>query len=148
MQGASLKEHGHTHEHMEHPGFFADREPPLLQRELTERAFTVGIGGPVGSGYVVDVRRWSNSEKHGHTLVVKQMSCQELSGQMSSEISCAHLASAVKCRPKRCSEFLRYCTNERAQPISEVVPNKCRFPLLPVPYAFDLTSVSCAVRPH
>lgn len=70
MQGASYEEHGHTHEHMEHPGFFSDREPPLPQRELTERGFTVGIGGPVGSGYVVDELRRSNSEKHDHTLVL------------------------------------------------------------------------------
>eukprot|EP00752_Nemacystus_decipiens_P002818 g2629.t1 len=46
----SLAEHGHTHEHMDHPGFFADREPPQPHRALSERAYTVGIGGPVGSG--------------------------------------------------------------------------------------------------
>jgi urease accessory protein len=31
------------------PGNFGEREPPL-QRELSRRAFTVGVGGPVGSG--------------------------------------------------------------------------------------------------
>lgn len=41
--------HGHTHEHLEHPGHFHDRELPL-DRDFNRRAFTVGIGGPVGSG--------------------------------------------------------------------------------------------------
>ncbi len=40
---------GHTHEHLEHPGFFRAREPRRTRR-YDERAFTVGIGGPVGSG--------------------------------------------------------------------------------------------------
>ncbi|CAN0558188.1 unnamed protein product [Ectocarpus sp. 8 AP-2014] len=35
---------------MDHPGFFADREPPQPDRALAERSYTVGIGGPVGSG--------------------------------------------------------------------------------------------------
>lgn len=44
--------HGHTHEHMENPGEFDKRDPPLdeSKRNWDERAFTVGIGGPVGSG--------------------------------------------------------------------------------------------------
>ena len=42
-------DHDHPHEHWEHPGQFADREPPL-DRDFARRAFTVGIGGPVGSG--------------------------------------------------------------------------------------------------
>ena len=41
--------HDHDHEHWEHPGQFADRDPPL-DRDFARRAFTVGIGGPVGSG--------------------------------------------------------------------------------------------------
>jgi urease accessory protein len=41
--------HGHTHEPWEGPGLFAEREP-VRRRDLGERAFTVGIGGPVGSG--------------------------------------------------------------------------------------------------
>ncbi len=40
---------GHTHEPMEHAGHFAERDVPLT-RSFSERAFTVGIGGPVGSG--------------------------------------------------------------------------------------------------
>ncbi len=42
-------DHGHTHEHLDHPGHFHDREQPL-SRDFHQRAFTVGVGGPVGSG--------------------------------------------------------------------------------------------------
>src|SRR5689334_870765 len=41
--------HSHTHEHSDHPGHFDQREP-ALNRDFSERAFTVGVGGPVGSG--------------------------------------------------------------------------------------------------
>jgi urease accessory protein len=40
---------GHEHEHADHPGHFHERELPL-DRDFTKRAFTVGVGGPVGSG--------------------------------------------------------------------------------------------------
>ncbi len=40
---------GHTHEHMDDPGHFHDRDLPLA-RDFSQRAFTVGVGGPVGSG--------------------------------------------------------------------------------------------------
>jgi urease accessory protein len=40
---------GHTHEHADSPGHFHDRDLPL-DRNFKQRAFTVGIGGPVGSG--------------------------------------------------------------------------------------------------
>jgi len=42
-------EHGHTHEKLEHPGRYDARAKPI-SRDFTDRAFTVGIGGPVGSG--------------------------------------------------------------------------------------------------
>jgi hypothetical protein len=42
--------HGHTHEAMENPGVFEHRDAPIMVRDLKARAFTVGIGGPVGSG--------------------------------------------------------------------------------------------------
>jgi urease accessory protein len=42
-------EHDHTHEHRDHPGHFHDRDLPL-HRDFSQRAFTVGVGGPVGSG--------------------------------------------------------------------------------------------------
>jgi urease accessory protein len=41
---------GHTHEHLDHPGHFHDREAPHAGRDFAQRAFTVGVGGPVGSG--------------------------------------------------------------------------------------------------
>jgi urease accessory protein len=42
-------DHGHTHEHWPHAGLFHDRDAPL-DRDFARRSFTVGIGGPVGSG--------------------------------------------------------------------------------------------------
>src|SRR5271166_1283194 len=42
-------DHGHTHEHWAHPGLFHERDAPL-DRDYRTRSFTVGIGGPVGSG--------------------------------------------------------------------------------------------------
>ena len=41
--------HGHHHEAWDHAGSFANRPAPLA-RDFAQRAFTVGIGGPVGSG--------------------------------------------------------------------------------------------------
>jgi urease accessory protein len=41
--------HVHAHEHATRPGLFRDREP-ARGRNYDQRAFTVGIGGPVGSG--------------------------------------------------------------------------------------------------
>ncbi|KAF7317232.1 Urease accessory protein UreG [Mycena chlorophos] len=44
-------DHGHTHEHLDHAGKFAERDmPDYSARNFQERGFTVGIGGPVGSG--------------------------------------------------------------------------------------------------
>lgn len=40
---------GHTHERWDHPGQFHERESPLA-RNFAARAFTIGVGGPVGSG--------------------------------------------------------------------------------------------------
>ena len=45
-----LHEHPHTHEPFASPGEFAAREPVDSDRDYAARAFTVGIGGPVGSG--------------------------------------------------------------------------------------------------
>jgi urease accessory protein len=41
--------HPHTHEHHDHPGLFHERDTPI-RRDYRTRSFTVGIGGPVGSG--------------------------------------------------------------------------------------------------
>ena len=43
-------DHDHTHEPFDSPGIFADRESLNSHRDFADRAFTVGIGGPVGSG--------------------------------------------------------------------------------------------------
>src|SRR6185503_5073284 len=51
LHGGHHHDHGngHTHEHLDHPGHFHDRDMPL-HRDFSRRAFTVGVGGPVGSG--------------------------------------------------------------------------------------------------
>lgn len=41
--------HGHSHPKMESPGSFQCRQKPI-SRSWNTRAFTVGVGGPVGSG--------------------------------------------------------------------------------------------------
>lgn len=44
--------HGHSHEFLENPGNYEERETRRLPsyRNFRRRAFTVGIGGPVGTG--------------------------------------------------------------------------------------------------
>ena len=42
-------DHDHDHDVMDHPGHFHQRDQPL-DRDFSQRAYTVGIGGPVGSG--------------------------------------------------------------------------------------------------
>jgi urease accessory protein len=59
-------EHGHTHEHLDHAGHFHERDLPL-HRDFAQRAFTVGVGGPVGSG---------------KTALMLQL-CRHLAGTMS-----------------------------------------------------------------
>lgn len=47
----NAQEHGHSHEVLSGPGSYLGREMPLAEgRAWAGRAFTVGIGGPVGSG--------------------------------------------------------------------------------------------------
>src|SRR5499427_1117327 len=41
--------HEGDHTHADHPGHYHHRDQPL-RRDTRERAFTVGVGGPVGSG--------------------------------------------------------------------------------------------------
>ena len=45
-----MHRHAHDHDHADHPGHYHARKPPLADRDFRRRAFTVGIGGPVGSG--------------------------------------------------------------------------------------------------
>lgn len=41
--------HEHSHEHYDSAGFFSSR-PKAKNRKYNKRSYTVGIGGPVGSG--------------------------------------------------------------------------------------------------
>ncbi|RMX38256.1 hypothetical protein pdam_00003401 [Pocillopora damicornis] len=43
-------EHGHAHEFMSNPGLWTERDKLVNRSDWKQRAFTVGIGGPVGSG--------------------------------------------------------------------------------------------------
>ncbi|KAI9893863.1 MAG: hypothetical protein M1814_005416 [Vezdaea aestivalis] len=48
---SAAADHGHTHEILTGPGSYLAREPPIVEgRDWSTRAFTIGIGGPVGSG--------------------------------------------------------------------------------------------------
>ncbi|KAG6837611.1 hypothetical protein H0H93_006132 [Arthromyces matolae] len=96
-------EHGHTHEQLDHPGKFAERDlPDYSSRNFEERGFTVGIGGPVGSG------------KTALTLAL----CQKLRTEMNIGISY---------RPKklkRPTEILRdqeFLIKNRALPASRIL---------------------------
>ena len=49
LHSGSHDGNGHSHDLLDHPGHFHDRDAPL-DRDFQQRAFTVGVGGPVGSG--------------------------------------------------------------------------------------------------
>ena len=49
MDSAETQGHGHSHVRLDHPGLFEPFAPPSRD-DFDARAFTVGIGGPVGSG--------------------------------------------------------------------------------------------------
>lgn len=63
-------DHPHTHERMDSPGHFTDRDQPLDKRDFHRRAFTVGIGGPVGSGKTALVRALCERMQKTHNLAV------------------------------------------------------------------------------
>ncbi|MDB5357937.1 MAG: Urease accessory protein UreG [Phycisphaerales bacterium] len=44
------EESNHSHDHWDNPGQYRFRERPRPDRDFSVRAFTVGVGGPVGSG--------------------------------------------------------------------------------------------------
>jgi urease accessory protein len=50
-------DHDHVHDTWDGPGVFRERAPVRPGRSLEARAFTVGIGGPVGSGKTALVLR-------------------------------------------------------------------------------------------
>jgi urease accessory protein len=62
-------DHGHTHEAWGHPGLFRDRAP-AMRRDYQRRAFTVGIGGPVGSGKTALVLALCRAMRDGVSLGV------------------------------------------------------------------------------
>ena len=62
-------EHEHEHPHDEDPGRFAERDAPL-RRDYAARAFTVGIGGPVGSGKTALVLALCRALRARHSLGV------------------------------------------------------------------------------
>jgi len=61
--------HDHVHERWDHPGRFSDREP-AQPRDYARRAFTVGIGGPVGSGKTALVLAACRALRDGYRLGV------------------------------------------------------------------------------
>ena len=63
-------DHDHTHEHLDSPGDYAERPTPCDRRDFSQRAFTVGIGGPVGSGKTALVRAICNKLRSSHNLAV------------------------------------------------------------------------------
>ncbi len=61
--------HGHTHEQWIHPGLFHERDKPL-RRDYAKRSFTVGIGGPVGSGKTALLLALCRALRDRHSLGV------------------------------------------------------------------------------
>src|SRR6476620_410528 len=61
--------HGHTHERWDNPGLFRNREPSR-RRDFGARAFTVGIGGPVGSGKTALLLALCRKLRDTHNLAV------------------------------------------------------------------------------
>ncbi|HEX8910599.1 MAG TPA: urease accessory protein UreG [Anaeromyxobacteraceae bacterium] len=57
---------GHDHG----PGTFARREPARVRRDFTRRAFTVGVGGPVGSGKTALVLALCRALRESFSLAV------------------------------------------------------------------------------
>ncbi len=61
--------HDHTHEHWAHPGTFDERDQPRT-RDFSRRSFTVGIGGPVGSGKTALLLALCRALRDTHSLGV------------------------------------------------------------------------------
>jgi urease accessory protein len=61
--------HPHTHEHHDHPGLFHERDAPIA-RDYRARSFTVGIGGPVGSGKTALMLALCRALRDTHSLGV------------------------------------------------------------------------------
>src|SRR5437660_5275318 len=61
--------HPHTHDDLAHPGLYDERSRPL-NRDYTARSFTIGIGGPVGSGKTALLLALCRALRDGHSLGV------------------------------------------------------------------------------
>jgi len=62
-------EHGHSHEILDGPGSYLGREMPIVEgRNWADRAFTIGIGGPVGSGKTALMLALSRILRAGHSV--------------------------------------------------------------------------------
>jgi urease accessory protein len=59
----------HPHQHTHHPGLFHERATPL-PRDYGARSFTVGIGGPVGSGKTALLLALCQALRDDHSLGV------------------------------------------------------------------------------
>ncbi|MCC9135258.1 urease accessory protein UreG [Pontibacter silvestris] len=64
--------HGHSHEFYESPGDYNERETRKLPsyRNFRKRAFTVGIGGPVGTGKTALLKAFCEKLRDGYELGV------------------------------------------------------------------------------
>ena len=62
-------QHPHTHDESAGPGAFEDRRGPLA-RDYRGRAFTIGIGGPVGSGKTALLLALCQLLRDDHSLAV------------------------------------------------------------------------------
>ena len=60
----------HTHEELHGPGHFHERDAMLKQRDFEKRSFTVGIGGPVGSGKTALLLALGRALRYRHSLGV------------------------------------------------------------------------------
>eukprot|EP00897_Mesotaenium_endlicherianum_P010762 jgi/Mesen1/9714/ME000693S09267 len=59
----------HSHEPLDSPGMFNQRPPPMHARDFGERAFTIGIGGPVGTGCASPLTPSCNVQSQPHACV-------------------------------------------------------------------------------
>lgn len=62
--------HGHSHSPFESPGKFALRESVAASRDFSQRAFTIGVGGPVGTGKTALVRLLCEALRDQYSLGV------------------------------------------------------------------------------
>ena len=60
----------HTHEPMDSPGEYRLRELSPTDRDFSKRSFTIGIGGPVGSGKTALLKALCERLRGDHSLGV------------------------------------------------------------------------------